>query len=467
VKRVLVVGGGISGLAAAHRLSTLSAASRAPFEVVLAESSGRLGGKILGEKTAGGAVIEAGPDSFLAQKPQAMDLIRELGLAPRLIEAAESRVFVYVRGRLRPLPEGLFLMAPRRLIPFLASDFMTWRGKIRMALDLFHPRGTGEDQSMEAFAARHFGREAVETLVQPILAGIHGGEARALGLKSTFPRFLDLERSHGSVIRGLRAPARNGGGRPAFMSLAGGLSELVDALASRLGPEKMRLNARILRISRAGGAWRADLEGGGAFEADGVLLAAPACAAAEMVSSSMPGLAESLRRIPFVSTGTISLAYGPSAPRLPDGAGAVVAAGEVRTVSAMTFTSRKFPTRSPGGAALLRCFFGGAGREALLDLDDGELVSRVRADVERLLGIGRPPDAVRLHRWRKANPQYLVGHEDLLGRLQALLEETPGLWLTGSSYRGVGIPDCVASGLESAEQAARFLSAPAGGAKFV
>jgi len=479
MKRIVVVGGGITGLAAAYRLSRLT---RGNYEIVLLEASDRLGGKILTEHM-DGCVFELGPDSFLTAKPQALELIYELGLESKLLgtDPDHSDVFVYVRGRLRRIPDGLMLMAPSKLFPFFCSDLFTWQGKLRLTFDWFLPAnampgghstrphtgsilGPGgiEDESMGNFARRRFGKEALETLVQPVMAGIYAGDADQLSLKSTFPQFLELEQRYGSVIRGLRRSAvpkaSEKGKITMFMTLSGGLGELTKSLAKSLG-SVIRLSAPVRSILPGSSGYRLNLRSGEELPCDAVIMATQSWQSAEMVSEMNHPLAKALQDIPFASSATLSLAYdSASLPELPSGFGFVVAHGEAQWVSAVTFSSAKFPGRTTSKTFLIRCFLGGAGKESMMEQSDANIVDGVLSDLRHILKIQIPPKAARLHRWMRANPQYTVGHEAKLQRIQACLESNPGLWLAGASYRGVGIPDCVASGFLAAEQAHAFLS---------
>lgn len=462
-RRIVIVGAGISGLSAAYRLS-LTAPERdgSPGFVVL-EASGRVGGKIRTD-LCGRLALEAGPDSFLTSpKPHALDLIRQVGLDARLLAThpADTDVFVYARGRLRRLPEGLLLMAPSRLGPFLLSDVLSWPGKLRMGLDIVLPRGGGGEESMASFARRRFGSEAVDTIVQPVMAGIYGGDAEALSLQSTFPRFLELERRYGSVIRGLRAARRRSEPPPEaatpFMTLAGGLEALPERLADRLGPGAIRLDDPVVAISRdrPEDRYTVRLGSGESVECEGILLTAIAWQAATMLDGLDGELSAALREIPVASTATVSLAYDEEdAGSLPRGFGFVVTRADVRTVTAATFSSSKFPGRFPSGTTLVRCFLGGAGHEEILGRDDARLLAGVREDLRRILGLDAKPVLERLYRWPRANPQYTVGHVGRLERIETCLRRHPGLELAGASYRGLGIPDCIASGMEAADRLA-------------
>lgn len=469
MSRTLVVGAGICGLATAYRLAKGGA------DVTLLEASPRLGGKVLSERV-GTVVFEGGPDSFITQKPAALELVRELGLEGRLLPTSETDkdVFAYSRGRLRRYPEGLMLMAPAKVLPFLASDLVPWSAKLRMGLEFFLPRGSGAaDESLGAFARRRFGHEALEVIVGPVMAGIYAGDPDRLSLAATFPQFLEMERSRRSIIMALRAAhaARAQGARAPgpgprvtmFMALDGGLSTLVAALAQRLPPGAVRLSSPVESVARIGERW-AVMVGGETLEADSVVFAAPSAASARILAGLDPVIAAGLASIPFVSTATVTLSYPPGSwgARLK-GFGFVVDRREAKTIVAGTYSSCKFPGRAPDGTEVLRLFLGGAGREEVVSFDDARILSGVRADLSRILGADPEPAAGRVYRWPASNPQYNVGHQALLARLEEGLSAYPGLLLAGSSYRGVGIPDCVRSGSEAARRVLESSGRPKGG----
>lgn len=459
--RVIIAGAGMAGLSCAYELLK---AEDAP-EVLLFEPSARAGGKVLSESE-GGVVFEAGPDSFITQKPWALELIRELGLEGRLLPTDRVRkdVHVFSRGRLRKYPEGLLLMAPTKAWPFLLSDLLPLKDKLRMGLEPFCPPPPPEqDESLAAFTRRRFGEAALRTIVGPILAGIFAGDPEELSLKSTFPQFLELEKKYGSVLLGMRAAVRRnpqGAAAPSakraqgnltlFMALRGGLGELVDALLVRMG-RVLRTGVGVRAIRRQGSRWLVELSSGQTQEADAVVLAMPADAAARALRETDPVLAGLAGSIPFTSTATVSLLYpAKDFPHPLDGFGFVVERSEPTTVLAATYTSTKFPGRVPEDKVLIRCFLGGAGREETLKKDDAGLVAAVRADLSRIMGFDREPEKAKVYRWEKANPQFTVGHGRRLLQMEERLAAQPGLILAGGSYRGVGIPECVRSGREAA-----------------
>lgn len=462
--KVVVVGGGITGLACAHRAAELARERGIELELTVLEARERLGGTIETER-AGGFLIEAGPDSFLSEKPWALALCRRLGVTDRLVPTDDRfrKTFVWFRGRLHPLPEGFQLLAPTRLGPFLTSGLFSWPGKLRLALDLLLPRGSpGDDESLGSFVRRRLGREALERVAQPLVAGIYTADPDELSLGATMPRFLELERRERSVILALwrarrRAPAAAEGTSGArwslFVTFANGMGELVEALARRLPPGAVHLKRRVGGIARRDGRWRIELADG-AIEADRVVVATEAHAAARLLRYVDPPLSTMLQVIPYASSATVSLGYRRAdIPHPLDGFGFVVPRREGRALLACTFSSVKYPGRAPEGGALFRCFLGGALNAAMLEGDDGELVQRARGELRAALGVGAEPVLARVARHPFAMPQYGVGHLRSVEAIERRLETAPGLALAGAGYRGVGIADCVRSGESAAEHA--------------
>ncbi len=463
--KLVVVGGGIAGLCAAHRALEIARERGSPLAVTVLEARERLGGTIETER-ADGFLVEAGPDSFMSEKPWALALCRRLGLGRRLVGTDDRfrRTFVWFRGRLHPLPEGFQLLAPASLGPVLASRLFSWRGKARMALDLVLPRGSsGEDESLGAFVRRRLGREALERVAQPLAAGIYTADPDDLSLGATLPRFLELERTQRSVILGLwraarRSPAATAGTSGArwslFVTLTGGMGELVGALASRLPPDSVQLKHRVGAIERRGERWRVDGGDGRTVDADRVIVAIEAHAASRVLRYVDPPLAAMLQVIPYASSATVSLGYRRAAiPHSLDGFGFVVPRVENRSLLACTFSSVKYPGRAPEGGALLRCFLGGALGAGVLQDEDAALVRRAREELGAALGVTAEPVLVRVHRHPAAMPQYSIGHVRSVEAIERRLGATPGLGLAGAAYRGVGIADCVRSGEAAAERA--------------
>jgi oxygen-dependent protoporphyrinogen oxidase len=432
-----------------------------PIEVVLLEAAPRLGGTIRTER-ADGFLLEAGADSFISEKPWALALAERIGLGPRLRRTDDRfrRTYVVRGGRLRPLPDGFLLLAPTRAWPVLASSVFSWRGKLRLGLDLALPRRPAPgDESLGSFVRRRLGREALERVAQPLVGGIYTADPDRLSLAATMPRFLALEREHRSLIIGLRRTARReavGASGPRwslFVTLAGGMEELVTALAARLPAGAVRLATGVAAVEPAAGGWRVELQAGPPLQADGVVLAGPAPAMAPVVKAVDPSLAGLLQGIVYASSATMALGYRRSAIRHRlDGFGFVVPQVERRGILACTFSSVKYPERAPEGFALLRVFVGGAMQAGLLARDDRALVQLAHQDVAGLLGITGDPILSRVWRHPDTMPQYDVGHLDRVAAIEARLESLPGLALAGGAYRGVGIADCVRSGEAAAER---------------
>jgi protoporphyrinogen/coproporphyrinogen III oxidase len=469
--KVVIVGAGISGLACAHRLAALAGARRGAVDLTVLESSRRPGG-VIATETRDGFLLEGGPDCFVSDRPWALDLCRRLGLEGEIIgtNPAWRRSFILRKGRTEPVPDGYQLLAPSKLLPFLATSILSPTGKARVACDLFLPRGPEcADESLASFVRRRFGTEALERLAQPLLAGIYDADPERLSLRATMPRFLEMERTHRSVILALlreRRAGRTGTGDGVsgaryslFVTLRNGLQGLVDRLAAALPHGTLRLGAHVSGLERSrqapatgrgdGPLWRVSTVAGEAFAADAVVLALPACAAVPLLRGVDDSLAALMSEIPYGSSATVSLAYRrEDVPHRLDGFGFVVPRAEGRTLVACTFSSVKFAGRAPAGSALLRAFVGGAagGTEGT-----GLLEQQVRDDLRQALGITAPPMFTRVFIHPRSMAQYEVGHLDRVAAITARLGAQPGLALAGNGLRGVGIPDCVWSGEQAAE----------------
>jgi oxygen-dependent protoporphyrinogen oxidase len=453
---VAIIGGGISGLSAAYALHK----RHVPY--LLLEAGRSLGGVIRTE-TRDGFLLEGGPDSMLAQKPEGLVLCRELGLAGRLVPTNPELKSVYVlhRRKLHPLPEGMMLAVPTKILPFARSGLFSWPGKLRMGLDLVIPGGNGRgDESIAAFLRRRFGQEAVERLGEPLLAGIHAGDPERLSILATFPRFRDLEAKHGSLVRGMWATPRPKplpGARPpaAFYSLRGGLREMVDALVLRLERERIWTKAAVHGVSRTGDGFSLAVQGGETVGAEEVIVAAPGPRIAPALEGLLPGGARTLAAIPFASSATVLLGYRREDVAHPlDGYGMVVPQTEGLRTTALSFVSTKFPHRAPEGHVLLRGFLGGVRDGEVMRLTDEEMVATVKRDMAGILGLRGEPTMSRVFRWPGGTPQLEVGHLERMEAVEHEVASVPGLHLTGAGIRTTGIPDSVADGTRVGELAA-------------
>lgn len=474
-RTVVIVGGGISGLATAFALQEQASAAGLSLRCTVLESSPAWGGKIVTHRI-GELTTEAGPDSFLSQKQAGLELCRKLGLTDQLINTNETakRAFVLSRGRLHELPEGLITFVPKQLGPFLRSGLLSWTGLARMGLDVVMPRGPADgDESLASFFRRRFGSQAFERVLEPLMAGIYAGDADQMSVKATFPRFVELEQEYGSIIRGMMAAKKkqppvpaSGHKRTMFVSLRNGLGDLVTALTARLAQQGVDLRGGCqvdaLRVrSHQPGRWMYDLilNDGSALSTEALVLATPAYVSAELLRPLTPIAGGLLEMIPYASTATVAMAFPAQAVAgVVEGFGFIVPRAEARDLIAATWTSLKWPHRAPADQVLIRCYVGGVGREAILQLNDDQLIAKIRADLAALCGIKAAPTYVEVNRWWKAMPQYTIGHLDRLTQLDAALSRYGGLVLTGAGYRGVGIPDCIRDGAVAAEKVVRHLS---------
>ncbi|MEP6820050.1 MAG: protoporphyrinogen oxidase [bacterium] len=481
MKRVVIIGGGITGLAAAHRLLERSRDSGEQVDLTLLEASERIGG-IVQTRERDGFLLECGPDSFISEKPAALELVKRLGLESRLIETNVHyrRSFIVRQGRLLPVPEGFHLLAPSRFWPFVKSDIFSWSGKARMALDLLLPRrdlnGSNSDESLAEFVRRRLGTEALERMAQPMVGGIYTADPEQLSLRATMPRFLEMEHEHRSLIRALRKQGSNrdadsetsGARYSLFLSFDRGMQVLTDKLEERISNCKsqisnnrggrqasIRLNTAVdsitFEVAEAGGdsspKWRLTTSGNETFFADAVCLGLPAYVSARLLSKLDPQLAAELAGISYASSATINLAYKRAdIPHSLDGFGFVVPFIEKRSLIACTFSSVKFAGRAPDSHTLLRAFVGGALQPELFELSEAELLSRVREDLRELLGIERAPLFAEVSKWERSMPQYHVGHLARVKRIEERVASLPGLVLAGNAYTGLGIPDCIRNG---------------------
>ena len=498
-RRIVIVGGGISGLGAAHKLTQHARQHDPALEVLLLEASARPGGTVR-TYSRDGFLLEGGPDAFISEKPEALELAKQLGLESHLLEtgAAHRRSFIVRGGRLRPVPEGFHLLAPSRFWPFVTTDIFSPAGKARMALELFLPRRpvvNGDDESLAEFVRRRFGREALERMAQPMVGGIYTADPEQLSLRATMPRFLDMERTHGSVIRAMWRARRRSSAADAeasrstsgaryslFLSFDDGMQILTDRLAAAMPPNTLRLNTKVEAIAfdQQTNKWKLSVRanettgdteatsvttdgnettrGGETIEADSLCLALPAYASAQLLGGVNAQLAAELEAIPYASTATVNLAFRRAdIPHPLDGFGFVVPFIERRKVIACTFSSVKFAGRAPEGYVLLRAFVGGALQPEMYALDEDEMIAAVRADLRALLRIERAPLFAHVEKWPRSMAQYHLGHLARVARIREQLQNFPTLQLAGNAYGGAGLPDCIRSGHAAADELLRTL----------
>ena len=481
MKRIIVIGGGITGLAAAHRLLERASDLSLTVEILLLEASSRLGGTLQTDFREG-FLLERGPDSFIAEKPWAVRLARRLGIDTQLIStnSAHRRSFIVRNGRLRPVPDGFQLLAPTKVFPFLSSRIFSVGGKARIAADLLLPRKSingDKDESLADFVRRRFGREALTRMAQPMVGGIYTADPEKLSIRATFPRFLEMEHRHRSIILGLLKASKtspaSGARYGLFRTFDRGVQVFVDALVQRISTFEFRnlrlpktfiqLNTTVESLERekgtTGPSWRVGINSGEAITADAVCLALPAHVAARLLSKAAPNLATLLLAIKHASTATINLAYRrEEIPHPLDGFGFVVPYVEKRSLLACTFSSIKFPGRAPAGCALLRAFVGGALQPEMFDLNNEEMISRVRNDLRDLLRVRKQPLFAEVSKWPDSMPQYEVGHLQHMETIKKALQEFPNLKVAGNAYDGPGIPDCIRGGEAAAEELIERLS---------
>lgn len=454
---VVVIGGGIGGLATAYELNR----QHVPF--VLLESGSRLGGVILSEQI-DGYTVDGGPDALLIQKPEGIKLCEELGLGASLMPTKLPRLaFIQRGGRLHPLPAGSVLGIPTAWGPFIKTRLFSWPGKARMGAELLVPRRRdSSDESIGSFMTRRFGAEATTYLAEPLLAGIHAGDVDRLSVHALFPRFVEDEARYGSLLRAFRRQsARKPSPDGAFKSLPGGLSDLVRALIATLPAESIRLQTPVSRILKDGETFRIETGAGDRVDARAVVLATPAFAASTILRTLSAVLGQLCSEIPYASAATVAVAFRRDAVSHPlNGSGFVVPKVENSGIMAASWLSSKWANRAPEGRVLLRAFVGGARDPRALEKSDAELVSTAMTALRPLLGIVGEPLLTRVYRWDRGNAQHEVGHLDRLARIETALSTIPGLHLTGSGYRGVGIPDCVADGRATARKVCAWLASP-------
>ncbi len=470
MKKVVIIGGGVAGLAAAYRFQEEHGAG--DIECTVLEGSDRFGGKIC-TLYENGFTLERGPDSFISQKPWALELCKKIGLGDELIgtNPTHTKTFVYLGGKMVTLPDGLSLVVPTKFLPFAFTQLFTIPGKIRMGFDLIIPkRRSKEDESLASFMRRRLGEEALQRMAQPMMAGIYAADPETMSLHSTFPMIAQTEQKYRSLILGMLAAkakraAATGNSQPKgytpytfFVTLKRGLGSMIERLVERSPDILFKKNARVSKFSRKEDRWEIVLESGETLTADAVIVATPANVTARLVQDVAPKVTELLEQIPFVSTAAVTLAYKKETfPHNLRGFGFVVPNSEGRKITACTWVSSKFAGRVPEGYVLLRSYVGGALNEERAEKSEAEILEMVESELQSIMGFSVKPEFAKVFQYKKGNVQYRVGHGKLVESIYAELKGLPGLYVAGSAYNGIGIPDCVRDGTRVAESVIQHL----------
>lgn len=461
-KNIVIVGGGITGLSAAYYLQKEIKANNLPYEVKLVEASNRLGGKIKTLKQ-DGYTIERGPDSILSRKQPGVKLVEELGMNEQLVRNGTGQSYILVNNKLHKMPKGAFMGVPVQVRPFLFSGIFSPKGKLRAGFDFLLPKGKKvSDQSLGAFFRRRFGNELLENLIEPLLSGIYAGDIDKMSMMATFPNFYQLEQEHRSLVKGLQKTMpdkkKSSGKKPSmFFSFENGLESMVDSLEDTLDSEVISLNNPVDHIEKKKHGYHLLLSNGEVQKADTIVMATPHYTLPKMFSQY--DIFKELDDIPATSVANVAMAFDQSAIKKDiDGTGFVVSRNSDFRITACTWTHKKWPNSAPEGKVLLRCYVGRPDDQGVVDLDDKEITDIVLRDLKKIMNITQEPELSVVTRWKNAMPQYTVGHNERISRIRSEVErELPGVYLAGSSFEGVGVPDCIAQGEKAVDDVLDFL----------
>ena len=453
--KTAVIGGGISGLSAAFYLRKLSIEKGFPLELTLYESGGSLGG-VFDTLHHNELILEQGPDMFISTKPWAIDLVNDLGLQNSLIKTNEEnrRTFVFLDGKLKPLPEGFFMIAPSRISEFLKSDFFSWAAKVRILFEMLIPKKDVDDESLKSFITRRFGKEALDKAAEPLISGIYTSDSSELSLRATMPQFLEMEKEHGSVIRGLLKKSfggekdKSGARYSKFYSFKDGMGSFIKQIKEKSQIDNLELGKKVETINLGNDKWIVDEK-----EFDSVIIATPSYVTSKLLKNIDNDISSSLAEIEYASSVVVNLVFDKTEfKNKPDGFGVVIPPKQKMNLIACSFYTEKFPERDNNDDLVLRCFLGGKLNPDVVDWDDEKIISVLNSEMRRLFGVENKPKEMFIKKWNRSMPQFKVGHLKKIESILKNIEKYKGLGLCGNIYYGVGIPDCIRSGKEAAEK---------------
>ncbi|NRD78373.1 protoporphyrinogen oxidase [Bacillus sp. BRMEA1] len=465
-QKVVIIGGGITGLSAAFYLQKTVMEQNLPIEILLIEASHRLGGKMQ-TVVRDGFIIERGPDSFLERKTSVIKLAKEVGMDNQLVHNSTGKSFVLVNEKLHPMPGGSIMGIPTEIGPFIKTDLFSIPGKLRAAADFILPRSeSGKDQSLGQFFRRRLGNEVVENLIEPLLSGIYAGDIDQLSVMSTYPQFYEIEQKFRSLIIGMKKATPSRAKQPvqkertkgAFLTFKTGLQSFAEAIEVKLHPNSILKGHRVEKITRLNHHYEIYLNNGETLTADSIIASTPHIVTQSMFSDYR--FFDPFKSVPSTSVATVALAFPKEAIKQDiDGTGFVVSRNNDYSITACTWTHKKWTHSTPEGKVLLRCYVGRAGEEAIVDLSDDRIIKIVLDDLKKIMDITMEPDFAVVSRWKNAMPQYIVGHKQRLSTIhEHIKKELPGVFIAGSSYEGVGIPDCIDQGVAAVANVLKYLN---------